>query len=194
MRVKKVKGVNVGDSVPVAPKSHETVGKFIEDQLKSYGHNYNDGKGIDLPDLRTENKVRKRSSRSAHTVGRMTTDDIINTSWEDSSVREKILANQNRYVWDDTFCEVIENTVYDFSDPFIEEKLKEGYELGRAEIASGTFSNNTKTYGPVIWQKDKGKEQWQYRITDKGMKDLTGIARQKTFNNLFDFSVDNSTI
>lgn len=188
MKVKKVKGVDVGDAVPINPKSHEAVGRFVEEQLKSYGHNYNDGKGIDLPDIGTENKVRKKSSKSAHTVGRMTTDSIINTSWEDSSVREKILANQNRYEWDDTYCEITDNTVYDFSDPFIEEKLKEGYELGRAEIASGLYGNNTKTYGPVIWQKDSGKDQWQYRITHKGMREITSIARQKTFNKMFKFA------
>ena len=187
MRVTNVKGVQVGDSVPVNPKSNHTVGRFVEQKLKEYGHNYNDGKGIDLPDLNTENKVRKTSSKSAHTIGRMTTSDIIDTCWEDSSVRDKILANQNRYEWSDIYCEITDNTVYDFTDPYIEEKLKQGYELGRAEIASGLCGNNTKTYGPVIWQKDKDKEQWQYRITNKGMQEIKGISKQKTFDDLFVF-------
>ena len=187
MKVNNVKGVQVGDSVPVNSTSNDTVGRYIEQKLKEYGHNYNDGKGVDLPDLNTENKVRKSSSKSAHTQGRMTTSDIINTCWEDSSVRKKILANQNRYEWSDVYYEVTDNTVYDFSDPYIEEQLKEGYELGRAEIASGLCGNNTKTYGPVIWQKDKGKEQWQYRITDKGMREIKGMSKQKTFKKLFEF-------
>ena len=187
MRVTNVKGVQVGDSVPVNPKSNDTVGRLVEQKLKEYGHNYNEGKGVDLPDLNTENKVRKTSSKSAHTQGRMTTIDIINTCWEDSSIRKKVLANQNRYEWSDVYCEITDNTVYDFNDPYIEEQLKEGYELGRAEIASGLCGNNTKTYGPVIWQKDKGKDQWQYRITDKGMRDIKGMSKQKTFKNLFEF-------
>ena len=185
-RIRSIKGVDVGMTVPNTQNNHSAVGRFVESELKKYGHNYNDGKGIDLPTLRTENKTRKRKSKSAHTVGRMTTNDIVNTDWDNSSVKEKISAYQNTYEWDDTFCEITENSVYDFTDPDIQEKLKQGYELGRAEIVSGACGNNTKTYNGVIWQKDPGKEQWQYRITEKGMREIKSMARQKSFRKLFE--------
>lgn len=186
VRITKIKGVDVGTYVPLDSTDFGAVGKYIEEQLKSYGHHYNGSKGIDLPTLNTENKTRKKGSKSAHTVGRMTTQNIIDSDWEDSSVREKIRALQNRYEWNDTFGEVTDNSVYDFTDPDIDTILKEGYELGRQEIAGGMCGNNTKTYGPVIWQKDKDKEQWQYRITEKGMRQIKGMAKQTSYRKLFE--------
>ena len=189
-RITRIKGVDKGTAIPADIVDSGGVGRFIEKQLEKHGHNYNTGKGIDLPELNVENKSRKVGSKSAHTVGRMTTNDIINTSWENSSIREKIQALQNRYEWNDTFGEITNNSLYDFTDPDIDVILKSGYELGRQEIASGMCGNNTKTYGAIIWQKDKDKEQWQYRITEKGMRQIKNMAKQTSYRKLFEEGKD----
>ena len=47
--------------------------------------------------------------------------------------------------------------------------------------------NNTKTYGVGLFQRDKNKEQWQFRITKSGMEKIKSMSKQKSFKKLFEY-------
>ena len=182
----KVTGVKNGiQEKTCVPLDCDNVGYWVEDQLEKNGHNINRGKGPDLKDLGVEVKTRNLSSRSAHTVGRMTTQDIIDTPYEDSHLKDKI---QSQYrVEYDQYGNVHSSRVYDFTDTDIQDLLKDSYEKGRAEISQGMFGkNNTKTYGVGIFQRDNDSEQWQWRITNSGMKKIKTMSQQ-TFKRIFKY-------
>jgi methyl coenzyme M reductase beta subunit len=183
LKVKKIKnGIEKGQCVPNDTK---IVGKWIEDQLENNGHIINRGAGVDLTEINVEVKSRKVSSNSAHTIGRMTTKDIINTPYDSSSIKNKI-QTQYRVEYDDN-CKVNESKIYDFSEEWIQELIKLSYESGRAEIAAGLTKNNTATHGVGIFQRDKDKDQWQYRITNAGMKKIKTMADQPSFAKIFKY-------
>lgn len=186
----KVKKLNTGSEdliVPEQIKGNEgNVGKWYEDHLQSKGFRINQGQGIDVPDLNLENKTRKRSSKSAHTTGTMTYDNIINSPYEKSSIREK-LQQQNRMEYDDTFNVVTNESVYDFRDPEIQQKIKESYENAREILRKqGGPAPGTVVGGPFGVFEWRSGNTYAHRIPDAGMKQMKNMAKS-TFNDLFDF-------
>lgn len=188
VKVTKIKnGIKENTCVPL---DCDNVGYWVEDQLEENGHKINRGKGVDLDDLGVEVKTRKISSKSAHTVGRMTTQDIVNTCYDDSALKDKI-QTQYRVEYDE-YGNIRSSKVYDFTDEGIQDLLRESYEAGRAEISQGMDGkNNTKTHGVGIFQRDSDKEQWQWRVTDSGMKKIKTMSRQKTFRKIFEYGNQN---
>ena len=87
LKTKNLKNAIKGKQIPL---DEGNVGYWVEDQLEENGYNVNRGKGIDLPDYKVEVKTRCVNSSSAHTIGRMTTEDIINTPYSQSHIKEKI--------------------------------------------------------------------------------------------------------
>lgn len=183
LKVKKLKHGIVKHQV--VPSDPALVGKWVEDTLEENGHIINRSAGVDLEDLGLEVKSRKISSKSAHTIGRMTTNDIINTPYNNSPIKKKI-QTQYRVEYNDD-CEVVDAKIYDFSEEWIQELIESSYEEGRSEIAAGIHKNHTKTYGVGIFEKDKDKDLWQYRITASGMKKIKIMAEQINFKRLFDY-------
>ena len=187
----KVKKLNTGSENLVVPEQHigneGNVGKWYEDQLASKGFRMNSGQGIDIPDLNVENKTRKRSSKAPHTTGTMTYDNIINTPYERSSISQK-LQQQNRMEYDNTFNVVTDESVYDFRDPEIQQKLKESYENARSILrqqggpAPGTIVGGA--FGSFEW---KSGNTYAHRISDSGMRQMKSMAKS-TFNDLFDIN------
>ena len=168
------------------PTDIENVGYWVEDCLEENGYNINRAAGVDLPDYNVEVKTRCVDSNSAHTVGRMTTENIINTPYTQSPVKDKI--QQQYRVEYDSWGRLVSNEIYDFSEDWIQDMIEQSYESGRQEISQGMAGkNNTKTYGIGIFQRDKDKEQWQYRITEAGMKKIKNMSKQKSFKKLFEY-------
>ena len=96
IRVRKLKTGSDTLVLPSQQKGNEgNVGKFYDNYLKEKGFEINSGRGIDLPGLHIENKTRKRSSKAPHTVGTITYDNIINKSYRNSTIFDK-LQQQNR--------------------------------------------------------------------------------------------------
>jgi hypothetical protein len=184
----KVKKLNTGSEKLVLPAQREgnegNVGKFYEKHLADRGFSMNAGQGVDIPDLNIENKTRNRASRASHTVGTMTYDNIINTPYEQSTICQK-LQQQNRVEYDNTFNVVTDESVYDFRDPDIQERLKDSYENARSILRQqggpgpGTIVGGQ--YGVFEW---KSGNTYAHRIPDSGMKKMKVMAKS-TFNDLF---------
>lgn len=185
-KIKNIKGVDNGLKLPGNRKHPGQNANFVEDQYKRV-QVFNEGKGVDFPDYEAELKTRMVHSKSAHTAGRMTTKDIINTPYKESLVFKKLL-RQQRVKLNDDFEEVVGQSFYDFSDPDIQKQFEYAYECGRNEIRQGMADKrNTKTYGWGLFEKEKKGtvEQWAFRITDLGMKKAEAMAKQ-TYNKLFE--------
>jgi len=177
------KAISKNTQVPV---EIENIGYWAEDYLEENGYNINRGAGVDLPDYNVEIKTRCVNSKSAHTVGRMTTEAIINTPYTQSPVKDKI-QQQYRVEYDNEGT-IVSNEIYDFSEDWIQDLIKQSYEAGRQEIAQGMAGkNNTKTHGVGVFQRDKNKEQWQFRITKTGMEKIKSMSKQKSFKKLFEY-------
>ena len=187
----KIKKLNTGSSDLVVPEQRKgnegNVGKWYEGHMARKGFRMNPGHGVDVPDLNLENKTRKRSSKAAHTTGTMTYDNIINTPYEKSSISQK-LQQQNRMEYDNTFNVVTSESVYDFRDPYIQQKLKESYENARQILRNqggpcpGTVIGGE--FGVFEW---KSGNTYAHRIPDSGMKQMKSMAKS-TFNDLFEFN------
>jgi hypothetical protein len=184
----KVKKLNTGSADLTLPEqcsgNEGNVGRFYENHLANIGFPMNTGQGVDIPSLNIENKTRNRASKAPHTTGTMTYDDIINTPYEQSTICQK-LQQQNRLEYDNTFNVVTNESVYDFRDSEIQERLKESYENARSILRQqggpgpGTIVGGQ--FGVFEW---KSGNTYAHRIPDSGMKKMKVMAKS-TFNDLF---------
>lgn len=182
--------IDVGTKIPINAILNNTVGYWAEDKLKELGHVHNPGKGVDFPEFGTkgiECKTRNEKSTSAHTVGAMSLNELRKyPNWDSSPLKDKI-QDQLRIKFDKENRVVTESRVVDFSDSEIQDRIRFGYEKGLQDIIKDPYSfNNTKTYGPVIWQRIKNTDNWQLRITNAGMKQLL-ILEKSMFGVFFEY-------
>jgi hypothetical protein len=180
-KVTRLKIPLVGKTVP--KQQHGNVGRKIQRDLISAGHNFNTGKGVDLPEEGLEVKTRKEESTSAHTVGSITVEQIKKNSWDESSLKEKC-QNQYRVSYSDTESVIKEAKIYDFTDPYIQEKLKEGYEEGRKLIQKGHTGDYVRGSKWGYFERQT-KNSYQYRIPHSAMKTILGAA-DNNFGSLFE--------
>ena len=130
-KVISLKAKLVGESVP--PKTHGAAGRDIENQLRAQGFPISNQPGPDLPSVGLEVKSRDIDSTSAQSVGTMLPEDIIQKSYRESVICEK-LQQQLRVKTKDQ--KIISSEVYDFSSPYIQEKFEESYEIARQKISN----------------------------------------------------------
>lgn len=190
-------GINPGEVIPVA-RGHGDIGRWIEDELQRRGYRVNRGYGPDLKDMDVEIKTRLDSSTSGHTVGSMLGIDIVNTPWEQSNVRNKI-QRQYRVYYNDENVVTDRTGIYDFTDPFIQELLRESYEYGRSVLSKYVYEfdhgPDIEATAPLYIRGDKciayfehqsETGQFQFRVTDYGMRKIETMTRQFSFNKLFE--------
>jgi hypothetical protein len=167
----------------VVPKQHNgNVGRFVESKLEQVGHNINKGKGIDLPEEELEVKSRKKKSKSAHTIGSMTIDQIKSTEWDNTDLKQKC-QRQFRVSYDDIESVISEAKIYDLTDPYIQKKLKEGYETGRKMIIEGNKNDYIKGSKWGYFER-KTDNSYQFRIPDSSMKSILETSNNN-FRDLF---------
>ena len=166
------------------------VGMMIEDALETRGNKVNRGPGVDLPAMNLESKSRNEDSSSPHSVGSMSIDNIINTPWAGSSLRDKTIT-QLRTKWKNKDSDTIVITgskVYDFSSRHIQDKIEEDYEHARTLLKNGvkkTYINGPNHY--VHLQKQKGN-MYQVRIYNKAMKNMEEFdGKLKSLKDNFDW-------
>lgn len=181
--IKIKKGILPGTDVPV--KQHGgNVGQWAEQELKSNGYNVSNSKGVDLPEENIEVKTRKLGSTSAHTIGNITIDSIKTQSWEESHLKEKC-QSQYRIEYDNTASVVTESKIYDFTDPFIQEKFKEAYEAGQKLIMSDYQGKYVRASKWGYFER-KTDNSYEFRIPHAAMKKFkTASSNSKSFNTLF---------
>jgi len=187
VKVKSLKTNSDNLKIPSQEKGNEgNVGKWYEKVLKEKGFELNPGKGVDLPGLNVENKTRKHGSKAPHTITTMTFNDIINTDYKDSVFAKK-MQQQNRMKYDNTFNQVISESVYDFRDPDIQKMLEEDYETNRDFFKnSATQPTGTTIMGDHVIFEHRTSNTYAIRINDEGMKKFEGMAKS-TFNDLFEY-------
>lgn len=190
MKLTKIKaGIPVGTHVPER-QQYGNVGRWVESKMKEQGWEVVDGAGVDLPQYGVEIKSRKIESNSHHTVGTMTIDSIIVTSYEQSIIKEKF-QQQYRVHYSDDQQIVVSEGLIDLSDEYIQSKICDAYETGRKQIIKNAQQGYHPTYVKgTEWghfEKSQSKNSYRFRIPNHSMKKLEQVSKNSNmFERLFD--------
>jgi len=155
-------------------------GRDAEQKLRNRGYKLSNGAGVDMPVERIEIKTRAKEAVSPHTIATMKVDEYINTPYEQSLVYQK---SQQQYRIKTEQDVVVENKIYDFSNPFIQADLKSTYETCQAKLQNGE-RGNTIYGGPwgYLEKKKRTKSSYAFRMSDGAMKKLERIATSTISN------------
>ena len=186
-------GIKVGTEIPVRQKNGN-VGRWAEKELAKHGHDVSNDRGVDMPREGIEVKTRKNESTSPHSVGSMRVDDIINIPYEHSHIYDK-LQTQYRICYSDEGQVVTKEGLYDFSDPYLQDRFKEAYENGRKEIAADAINGFHPSYIKGnewgYWEQTGPYGSYTFRIPNGAMGKLEKIAENKPLFDKF-FEVQKS--
>jgi hypothetical protein len=180
-KIKQVKHL-VGQSVP--PKTNGAAGREIEEIMVAHGWPMDrHGQGIDVPAYGFEVKSRDLDSTSAQSIGKMLAEDIKITPYSKSPIHDKV-QQQLRVKTQDQV--IVSADMYDFSNPYIQQRIEESYESARAKIIAGDDSNYISggTYGYFERTNPKTSRSYDFRLTDSAMQKLENMATS-TFKDLF---------
>lgn len=198
VRIKEVKADFSDLYFPDAKSCNDgSMGRAIEQSLVKQGFNVSNGV-IDLPDYQLEVKTRKSSSKSPHTVGTMTHDDILNTPWEQTSFKQK-LQNQFRVTINvDSGLVSNQDVIHLEDDEDIQKELRASYESAQKKL----LDYYTKT-GEILQESYiKGEDgeafleykegsSYAFRITDSGMKRYINMSKNVgPLNDFFELNDD----
>lgn len=170
-----------------------SMGIAIEKELTKQGFNVSSGV-IDLPELRLEIKTRKSSSDAAHTVGTMTHEAILNTEWENTGFKQKLLSQLRITIDVETGKVSDQHVIHFYDDPDIDRELQRSYEDARTKLRMYHLTNNGEILKKAhIRGKDrmaffeyKDGSSYAFRISDCGMKRFINMANvAPVFNSLF---------
>ena len=181
-KIKQVKNL-VGQSVP--PKTHGAAGREIEEIMSAQGWPMDRrGQGVDVPAYGFEVKSRDLDSTSAQSIGKMLPEDIKVTAFPDSPIHDKI---QQQLRVKTQSQVIVSADMYDFSNPFIQQKIEESYETARAKIVAGDDNNYVSggPYGYFERTNPKTSRSYDFRLTDSAMVKLENMATS-TFKDLYE--------
>jgi hypothetical protein len=181
-KIKQVKHL-VGQSVP--PKTNGAAGREIEEIMVAHGWPMDrHGQGIDVPAYGFEVKSRDLDSTSAQSIGKMLPEDIKVKSYSESPIHDKV-QQQLRVKTQDQV--IVSADMYDFSNPYIQEKIEESYESARAKIIAGDESNYIPggPFGYFERTNPKTSRSYDFRLTDSAMTKLENMATS-TFKDLYE--------
>jgi len=179
-KVVRLKANMVGKLVP--SNFGGAAGRYIEKELGEQGYPMSNAPGPDIPEIETEVKSRDLDAVSAHTVGRMTPEDIKLTPYRESVIYGK-LQRQYRVKTKDQV--IVSAEVYNFSILHIQEKIEKCYEAARQKIIQGDQSDYILGgYYGFFERQANGPRSYQFRFTDGAMKKLEAMS-QSTFHKLF---------
>ncbi len=181
-KIKSLK-VNLSEVPFVDPKNVRdgTNGKILETAMIKQGFPIDKTATVDLPTANVEIKTRKASSKSNHTVGTMTFDDIINTPWDETPFKQKL---QQQYRVKIKDAKTASGKMVDFSHEIIQNDFREAYEICRTQLKlngktlyTGETIKGTQ-YGCLEHKPGPSKngKSYAFRITDAGMKKAENLA------------------
>jgi len=188
----KIVSINTGNLKDKILTPGSTAGYQVQEHLEDCGWNLNHGAGPDLKASGIEIKTRKKSSKSAHTIGSMTIENIVTSSYADSNVFDKF-QKQFRVVYDD-YGQVLNQKVFDFTDPHIQDEMSRSWELNKEELREH-LDKDTKQLpkyvkhkdATFIWEKKKSGRSYSARLTNGVQQKFESISNtNKTRNELFD--------
>jgi hypothetical protein len=180
-KVTQVKKSIVGKSVPTNIGGH--AGRAIENMFADEGFNIDKRGTVDMPLEGIEIKSRDEDAVSPHSTGSQTRNEIINTDWKDSPLREK-LQQQLRITTKDGV--IVDQQLWDLTDPITQANFKDAYESARDKMAAGDCSDTIygNKWGYFEKKKDT-KDSYVFRHSDGAMEKIERIMNS-TFNNLFE--------
>ena len=179
-RVVRLKANMVGKSVP--SNANGAAGRYIHEELGEQGFPMSNAPGPDIPEIETEVKSRDLDAISAHTVGRMTPEDIKSTPYRESMIYQKL---QRQYRVKTRDQVIVSAEIYDFSASHIQEKIEQCYEAARKKIIQGDERNYIPGgYFGFFERQADGPNSYQFRFTDGAMKKLEAMSRS-TFHKFF---------
>lgn len=161
-------------------------GRACENMLETIGIQINRGPGCDIPEIGWEVKTRKGTATSAQTITSMKPESIINTSYYQSPVYEKI-KKQLRFTTNDLNI-IVAIDLCDFDQPQIQELLEEAYEHARKLI----INTPTISYTPYenFWgyfeKTKKDRPELDFRLADGQMEKLLAMT-SSTFQDIFSY-------
>ena len=174
-------GITVGTEIPIK-QLNGNIGRWAEKELVKNGHTISNERGVDMPLEGIEVKTRKNESTSPHSVGSSRVEDIIDNPYELSHVREK-LQTQYRIRYDDNGQVVTKEGLYDFSDPYLQDRFKEAYENGRKQIAADAVNGFHPPYVKGnewgYWEQTGPYGSYTFRIPNSAMRKIEKIAENK---------------
>lgn len=170
-KIRKIKKNLIGTKVP--HRASGRTGQFIEKVHAKVGMPVQPGKGPDYPKYDLEMKSKSTESTSAFSIGRMTKNDILNTDYKDSNIKDKM---QHQYHVYHTDGIIVKQEVYDFTSEFIQEEIEAAYEASRKKLANG---DTGWVYGSKFGHFEPSKDNpdsYQFRITVGAMETLKNIS------------------
>lgn len=178
------KGISVGTKVP-SKQFAGNVGRWGEEVLEANGHTINKGRGADMPRANLEVKTRKIESKSPHTIASATISDAMTVDYANSEVYKKF-QQQYRVHYSDIDSIVVSERVFDFSDPYIQEKISEGYKIIQDELIGGNRTSYIAGNGWIHAQRTIQGGSYQFRVPDSAMKKCETIATNE-FHTIFEY-------
>jgi len=148
MKITRVKGIEVGDSLPSwvnSDTSPTVIGNYFHDKLGQFQGGYNTGKGSDFPLLELELKTKSQYKLSRNkivknntdwTVGTITLSDLLNQSWSQTHLSKKMK------VWltvgyDKHYLNTIKSkNIVDFRHSSVQQKLEQAYNFAQQHMLS----------------------------------------------------------
>jgi hypothetical protein len=168
--------------MPVPKQQNGNIGILVEDTMINQGYKMSTHDGIDIPDLEIEVKSKGTESTSAYSMGSLHIDSIMKHDYNTSTIKEKC-QTIFKVVHSQTFMEVTDARVLDFTKPHIQEKFRDAFDTARDKMIAGDTSNYIKghdnAWGYLERKIKNGKptNNWAFRITVKHMKLFEGMAR-----------------
>jgi len=183
LKIKKIKTSLVGMKIDATDAER---GNIVHEHLASEHWPVNFRAGVDIPIYKIEIKSRRANAVSAHTFGRMTLRNIHELDYEDSIVSEKSQYQIRVNLDADNVVTSVE--FYDFTDPYIQNLFKEGFERVKINAPRlDTAIEHLPKYikGTKYCYAELQNNLYQMRISDGAMKKIKTMSKSM-YNHLFD--------
>jgi hypothetical protein len=180
---KQILGKNLGTN------QNGHAGRQMENMLEDMGVEINRGHGPDIKRFGLEVKTRERDAVSAQTIATMHINDIVDTDYEHSHVREKFQQQLRVYTKQGT---VTHADVYDFSAAWIQHTVKIAYDHARQQLiqanSSGAHIACTRVNGHFGYFESRpdSPNTYSFRVSAANMNRFERMT-QSTFGKFFDF-------
>jgi hypothetical protein len=148
MKITRVKGIEVGDSLPSwinSDTSPNVIGNYFHDKLGQFQGGYNTGKGSDFPLLELELKTKSQyklsrnkivKNNSDWTVGTITLSDLLNQSWSQTHLSKKMKVWLT-VVYDKHYLNTVKSkNIVDFRHSSVQQKLEHAYNFAQQHMLS----------------------------------------------------------
>jgi len=170
----------IGKVVP--DRFYGEAGYKVEELIEELGFPWNKNKGCDIPIFNWEGKTRDLSARSSITIAKMTKEDILETPYKKSNVRNKaqkilLISTQNNII--------VDVRLHDLTPNHAQQFIEKSYNIAKEQLSNyvpttkNPYLDRTKYKSPNCGYfecQDKKGDSYSFRYNNKAFKDLTNSA------------------